>query len=181
MFYRTLTALKFFLLFSAFIFISTPNIYAALILPDIFTDEFTANSDCSLREAIESMNDGADMLGCTNTGAVYGTADQITLPTGTYVLSIQGTDDTNAAGDLDMLVDLIIRGGDETDPTTTIIDGECDIQNAGAYNCACGNDENNRLNDRLFHILGTNTVTFMGVTLRGGWSSHIKSIFNSKY
>lgn len=35
-------------------------------------------------------------------------------------------------------------------------------------NCACGNDENNRLNDRLFHILGTNTVTFRGVTLRGG-------------
>jgi hypothetical protein len=50
MFNRTITTLKYFLILTALIFVSITKSYSALILPDIFTDEFTANTDCSLIE-----------------------------------------------------------------------------------------------------------------------------------
>lgn len=66
------------------------------------------DADCSLREAIISAN------------AAPGT-DVITLPAGTYILSIPGTDEYEAAtGDLDISDDLTINGAGSS---TTIIDG----------------------------------------------------------
>jgi CSLREA domain-containing protein len=72
------------------------------------TNDGTCDADCSLREAIIAAN--------TATGA-----DVITLPAGTYILSIAGTDEYEAAtGDLDIRDGLTINGAGFP---TTIIDG----------------------------------------------------------
>src|SRR3989344_6403271 len=71
------------------------------------TNDGVCDADCSLREAIGAAN------------ALPG-ADVITLPAGTYTLSIAGTgEDLNATGDLDITGDLTINGAGDT----TIIDG----------------------------------------------------------
>ena len=53
------------------------------------TADGTCDADCSLREAISAAN------------AFAGT-DTIIVPTGTYVRTLTGSDDTNALGDLDV-------------------------------------------------------------------------------
>src|SRR3989338_1764620 len=72
------------------------------------TNDGVCGADCSLREAIGAAN------------ALPG-ADVITLPAGTYTLSIVGAgEDLNATGDLDITGDLTINGAGDT---STIIDG----------------------------------------------------------
>ena len=99
-----------------------------------------ASSNCTLRAAIMEAN------------ALAG-ADTITLPAGTYTLSIAGAgEDAAATGDLDVTDDLTISGAGAA---TTIIDG-------GAL-------------DRVFDVLGpgtvnqpVSTVEIAGVTIRNG-------------
>lgn len=96
-----------------------------------------AVNDCSLRGAIITANGTAG-------------ADVITLPAGTYTLSIVGTGENNSAtGDLDIRDDLTIAGAGLT---TTVI-------NANGV-------------DRVFQALPavatTVTVQISGVTIRGG-------------
>jgi CSLREA domain-containing protein len=87
---------------------------------------------CSLRDAIIAANGLAG-------------ADTITLPAGTYTLSIAGAnEDVSATGDLDIIGDLTINGAGAA---TTIIDG-------GAI-------------DRVFHIVA-GTVAINNVTVRNG-------------
>lgn len=72
------------------------------------TNDGVCDADCSLREAITAANASAG-------------ADTITVPAGTYTLSIAGTgEDANASGDLDITDDLTINGAGNT---ATIIDG----------------------------------------------------------
>jgi len=72
------------------------------------TNDGTCDADCSLREAIIAAN--------AATGA-----DVITLPAGTYILSIAGIgEDAASTGDLDIDDDLTINGAGSS---TTIIDG----------------------------------------------------------
>ncbi|MBI2612881.1 CSLREA domain-containing protein [Candidatus Kaiserbacteria bacterium] len=72
------------------------------------TNDGVCDADCSLREAIGAAN------------ALAG-ADVVTLPAGTYTLSIVGTgEDLNATGDLDITDDLTVSGAGAA---TTIIDG----------------------------------------------------------
>src|SRR5512147_992156 len=52
------------------------------------TDDGVCDADCSLREAIRAANAAAG-------------ADTISLPAGTFTLTISGSDDTANAGDLD--------------------------------------------------------------------------------
>ncbi|MCA3748338.1 MAG: CSLREA domain-containing protein [Rubrobacter sp.] len=91
--------------------------------------------DCSLREAVIAAN--------TRPGA-----DEITVPQGTYTLTISGADeDASAYGDLD------------------VASGEVKIQGAGAATTtvsAAG------LNDRVFHVLDGAGATISGLTLSGG-------------
>jgi len=68
--------------------LSTPAVHAATITPNIFADEVTANTDCSLREAIMSINAGVDIGGCVHSTNAYGINDTINIPEGTYTLSI---------------------------------------------------------------------------------------------
>lgn len=96
-----------------------------------------AANDCSLRGAITAANSA-------------GSADTITLPAGTYTLSIAGTlEDANATGDLDILDSVTIQGVSEN---TVIING-------------------NGI-DRVFDIVpfgsGTRNVSFIDVTIQNG-------------
>lgn len=68
------------------------------------TSDGTCDSDCSLREAIIAAN--------TNAGA-----DTITLPSGTYTLTLTGTEENNGTtGDLDITDDVTITGSGATNP-----------------------------------------------------------------
>jgi len=88
------------------------------------TADGICDADCSLREAIIAANAGPG-------------ADIITLPAGTYTLTIAGANEDDAAtGDLDIKGDLMINGATGA---TTIIDG-------GAI-------------DRVFQVIGAVTVT----------------------
>jgi CSLREA domain-containing protein len=71
------------------------------------TNDGVCDADCSLREAIIAAN--------ANPGA-----DTVSLPTGLYVLTIAGSDDAAALGDLDITGPLTING--QSYPTT-IVDG----------------------------------------------------------
>lgn len=96
------------------------------------TNDGTCNADCSLREAISAANAAG--------------ADTITLPAGTYTLTIPGApEDANATGDLDVTQDLTITGAG---PGTTVIDG-------GGL-------------DNVIEALGTAGLTINSVTVRNG-------------
>jgi hypothetical protein len=116
-----------------------PVAHAATYDVDCFDDNAgaaactPAASDCSLRGAITTANGNPGL-------------NVITLPAGTYILSIGGTDeDNNATGDLDITDDLTINGADEA---TTIIDG------SGT--------------DRVLHIIGAQTVVINDVIITDG-------------
>ena len=98
------------------------------------TNDGTCDADCSLREAIVAAN--ANGAG----------ADTITLPAGTYTLTIPGTgEDAGATGDLDIVGDLTINGAGAA---TTIVDG-------GGL-------------DRVFHVVSSFTVVFNDLTITNG-------------
>ena len=104
---------------------------ATMTIDDLANDN--PNGETSLREAICAANNTAG-------------ADVITLPAGTYTLTIEGTDeDANATGDLDITDDLTINGAGEA---TTIIDG-------GGK-------------DRVLHIMSDVTVVINDVTITNG-------------
>ena len=70
-------------------------------------DELNADSDCSLREAVQAANTDIAVDGCTAGSG----ADTIVLPAGTYRLTLAGADENgNASGDLDILSDVTIEG-----------------------------------------------------------------------
>ena len=105
----------------------------------------TAGAVCTLRAAIQEAN------------ALAG-ADTITVPAGTYTLSIPGAgENANASGDLDITGDLTINGAGAS--TTTI--------HGGAL-------------DRVLHIVGV-TVEISGATITNGplYDQDGVGIFNS--
>lgn len=98
----------------------------------------TGNNTCTLRAAIQETN------------AWYG-ADTIIVPTGTYLITIEGVSENGAAtGDFDISGNLTITGAG---PGLTIIDGQ----------------KNTLTNpDRIFDIFTGYTVTLSGLTLQNG-------------
>ncbi|MGH2955737.1 MAG: hypothetical protein ACRDL6_01920, partial [Solirubrobacterales bacterium] len=74
---------------------------AATITPDVLTDNFTNDTDCSLREAISIANADSPFRepDCAITDLPLGD-DVVRLPAGTYQLSLAGFDLNNASGDL---------------------------------------------------------------------------------
>ncbi len=95
-------------LFAVFcIFNTSSNVYAATFVVNSTTDAVdatpgdgvcaTAGAVCTLRAAITEAN------------ALAGD-DIITLPAGIYTQTLVGVDDTNAAGDLDILSNITING-----------------------------------------------------------------------
>lgn len=112
-------------------------------------DELNNQPPCSLREAIRSANVDTAIGGCASgTGA-----DTITLPAGTYKLTIPNAagdpdEDNGGSGDLDILADLTIIGAGAT---KTVVDG------SGAT-----------LGDRVFQVSAGASVSFIGMTIRNG-------------
>src|SRR6476659_5279322 len=79
--------------------------WAATIPVTTTADESGATpTACSLREAITAANTDSAVGGCPAGSG----ADIISLPAGTYTLTLVGSDDTNAAGDLDISSDVTI-------------------------------------------------------------------------
>lgn len=105
------------LLIIPLLFFQIHPVYAANIVVNTTDDELNSDGDCSLREAIQSANTDTAVDACT---AGNGT-DIITVPAGTYTLSIVGAgEDANATGDLDVTSNLTINGASAA---STIIDG----------------------------------------------------------
>lgn len=107
----------------------------------------TSTGACTLRAAIQETN------------ALAG-ADIITLPAGTYTLTIPGKDeDAAATGDLDITGtgDLIITGAGA---------GSTRIAQSGTGAA----DPAGRAVDRVFHFIGRNNVTITGVTIEKGYA-----------
>lgn len=142
----------FFILATALLIISKTE--AATLTPDIFTDDYDtiADADCSLREAIQSINNGSDFGGCTASGS-YGASDTVTLSTGTYNLTIAGNENSNTQGDLDINTNMTITGAGMNN---TIIDA------GGSGGTA---------QDRVMHVTGAYTVSINDLTLTGGYST----------
>jgi len=109
----------------------------------------SAPDDCSLRGAIIAAN--------TAPGA-----DTITVPEGTYSLTLVGAGEANSAtGDLDIKEGLTIEGAGVA---STIVDG------GGATG----------LQDRIFHNHRSVSATISGLTITGGSSSQGGGIFNDQ-
>jgi len=93
----------------------------AAIIVNTKVDELNGplgNTKCSLREAIENLNNNNQGQGDCGSGAIY---NAINLPAGYYTLTLTGTlddENNNAYGDLDILDDIVIIG---TNKKTTII------------------------------------------------------------
>jgi CSLREA domain-containing protein len=114
---------------------------AATIFVNTPADELNRDGDCSLREAIRAANLNASVDACAAGSGV----DTISLPDGTYLLTRSGSDDTAAAGDLDLNSPLTINGGGSPD---TLIDG-------------------NQI-DRIFDIAPGVTIRLNNLTVRNG-------------
>lgn len=101
------------------------------------------NETCTLRAAIMEANALAGM-------------DEIIMPSGTFVLSLSGTnEDDSETGDLDIRDNLMINGNSMQ---STIIDG------AGI--------------DSVFHVISTTAVLFQGLTIQGGDGVNGGGIYN---
>lgn len=130
------------------------TVQAATITPNITTDPALVGpgvgTDCSLRYAIESINNGAFEGGCAavSTGAL-GTGDTVILGANTYTLTLSGEDDDNATGDIDVQENAAIQGAGSG---STTVD---------ASGIAAG--------DRAFEFYYlANEVSLTGVTVTGG-------------
>jgi len=121
-------------------------VQAAGIAVDTTTDELNSDGDCSLREAINAANLDEAVDAC----AAGSGADVITLPAGTYTLTIAGADEGgNATGDLDVWDDLTING-------------------AGAVGTIIDANGLDRALELFAPALASGAVAISGVTITGG-------------
>lgn len=135
----------------------------ALTLP-AFAANFTVNAPVDAPDANPGNGQCASAAGaCTLRAAIQESnaqpgADVITLPAGTYNLTLTGAgEDSGATGDLDISDDLTINGGNIASATDTVISGG---GSAG-------------LRDRIIDVVGKPvipiSVRINGVTIQGGY------------
>lgn len=153
---------------------SLPAAMAATITVDPTAADASVAGDgkCSLREAVLSVNAGADVGDCVAVVTeAYGTNDTIVLPAGSYTLTKQGIDETYTdanPGD-PASVPVVVNTPDATQ-------GDLDLQKSvkivGAGSASTVIEWNAELTgDRLFHVMaatGTVNVELQGVTVRNG-------------
>ncbi len=134
---------------------------AATIAVTTTVDELNADGDCSLREAVRAANTNLAVDACT--AGQNDQTDTITLPAGTYTLTVAGFDNDSAVGDLDLrdntaVDDLVITGAGAA---TTIIQA-CAVEQLAA-DCPAGQG----IADRVLKVIDAH-VAISGVTLRHG-------------
>src|SRR3990170_8265891 len=129
---------------------------ATTITVNSAADVIADDGVCTLREAITAaLTDTAS--GATPGECAAGSgADTITLPAGTYTISIAGAgEDANATGDLDITADLTINGAGAA---TTIVQA-CDSSGGPCTGI-----------DRVLHITGAFvTAEISGLTIQNGF------------
>jgi CSLREA domain-containing protein len=119
---------------------------AATIAVNATGDDTSANGNCTLREAILAASSNAAVDGCVSGAAG---ADTITLPAGTYDLSLAGGGEHAAlTGDLDVTSQITIVGAGAS---TTVVD---------AHSI-----------DRVFEVRPGGTLTLVDLTIQGGRSN----------
>jgi len=124
----------------------TSNAAIVNVTVDTFTDDFTTNGNCTLREAVAAVNSGTAVDACS-AGSIY-TSDTniISLPVGTYTLSLSGREEfSSLTGDLNLLRNMQITG---SGIDTTIIDA-------------------NNI-DRAFQVQTSYPVLFSNLTIKNG-------------
>jgi CSLREA domain-containing protein len=127
-------------------------VYAAGITVNTTADEDNTGANCSLREAITAANTDMAYGGCT----AGSSADIITLPAGTYTLTIPGgNEDSNETGDLDITSDLTINGAGAG--TTKIQAGTIGYPNPSPNGI-----------DRVIEILGIRSISISDITIANG-------------
>ena len=124
--------------------ITPAPVNAATIIVTATADTVATDTFCTLREAINNLNAGADTTGgdCI---AGDGINDTINVPAGTYTITGAAGDDANLSGDFDIAKAVTITGAGQT---LTFIDG-------GAI-------------DQVFDVTIIVPVTFDGVTIQNG-------------
>jgi CSLREA domain-containing protein len=147
-------------------------VHAATINVTSFTDVIANDGFCSLREAVIAANSnaasGATAGECV-AGEVAPVVDVISLPAGTYTLSISGVDeveDPATVGVLDVL--------NTPDPTKGDLDITESVTIAGAGSATTAIDAAGV--DRIFHVnatTGTIDVAINGVKLTQGHTTQI--------
>lgn len=167
------------------VFAMSPFVFAAAVLlpcaADATTiavtttsDELNTDGDCSLREAVRSANTNVAVDACA--AGQNEQTDTITVPAGTYTLTLAGNDNTAAAGDLDLLDnaavdDLVISG---VGAATTIIQA-CSVEQLAAV-CPSGQG----IVDRVLNVFDAH-VAISGVTIRHGRASAGSGIWLQRF
>ncbi|MEO6026645.1 MAG: right-handed parallel beta-helix repeat-containing protein, partial [Candidatus Binatia bacterium] len=136
-------------------------IHAATITVTTTVDELNVDGDCSLREAVRAANTNVAVDACA--AGQNDQTDTITVPAGTYTLTVVGNDNDGTGGDLDVLDnavgdDLVISGAGAA---TTIIQACAVEQLAG--DCPAGQG----VVDRVLNVRDAH-VAISGVTVRHG-------------
>lgn len=104
----------------------------AVITVNTITDEYNADGDCSLREAILAANRNIAVDACTS-GTVE--QDTVMIPSGVYTLTIPGRDeDLGETGDLDVIGATILQGADSTIIHANQVDRVLDVVATTATN-----------------------------------------------
>lgn len=123
---------------------------AAVIAVTTTADEFANNTTCSLREAIYAANLNTNAHEDACTAGENSAADTITLANGaTYSLTINGSDDSSQAGDLDL-------GGPAELSIDVAANGTATISQDGTAK------------DRVIHVLPGAVVALTGLIVTGG-------------
>ena len=124
--------------FLSLVFVSMPvNAATFTVTKTADTNDGTCDADCSLREAIASANAASD-------------ADIVSVPAGTYIITLAGTDDTNALGDFDITNPVNIVGAGS---------GSTIIQEGTSLGTAV---------NRIFHVTNSSAVTLDAMKVQFG-------------
>jgi hypothetical protein len=101
------------------VFIAPAADAATIVVTEMANDELNSDGDCSLREAVVSVNEDSSRDGCTQGNA----ADTIRVPAGTYEFEIppSGADNEGTQGDLDFDQSVTVAGAGVN---ATIVDGQ---------------------------------------------------------
>ena len=143
----------------ALLLIGSLSAHAATIAVTTTTDELTTpGTGCSLREAIQNINNGAATIypECPDGAATgFGVNDTINVPAGTYTITLAGAEDNNARGDFDIKTAATITGAGAT--ATIIQAGTLGYPDPGANGI-----------DRVFDVPPAVATTFDNLTIRNG-------------
>ena len=153
---------------------ASPLAHAATLVVDPAAIDEAAASDgkCSLREAVLALNAG-DVAGTDCVNSVtdgFGVNDTITLPAGTYTLTVGGVDETHAAGS-ETEPWVVVNVRDATRGDLDIIKSVKIVGAGSATTIVRWATTEGQERDRIFHVFadtGTVDVSIQGVTLTGG-------------